>query len=205
MKPVVLVTDAARERILELRAEEEDETGSSLGLHISVTGENGPEYTYDLAFEPIDSAQPDDSVVDWLGLTVIVPQESVDKLQGATLDLPSNGGLGLVLRNPNRPDPLAGADIELTGEVPERINTLLEQVINPNLAMHGGFAELRAWEPPRAYMKMGGACQGCAVASITMRSGIEKTLLTKIPEIEEIIDTTDHASGTNPYYEASAK
>lgn len=204
MKPVVLVTDSARAKVLELLAEEDD-VDTPMGLRIEITGENGPEYRYDLSFDAISSAEPDDSVVDWAGLTVIVPAESVDRLQGAQLDLPAGGGTGLVMRNPNRPNPMAGIDIELTGDIPERINTLLEKVINPSLAQHGGFAELRAWDEPRAYILMGGGCQGCAVSSITLKSGIERALKDQIPEILEVVDVTDHASGTNPYYEASKK
>lgn len=203
MKPVVLVTDTARSRILELLAEEEG--GDPLGLRIEVTGVNGPEYRYDLSFDSLDAVEPGDSVVDWLGLSVIVPAASIEKLQGAQLDLPSDGATGMVLRNPNRPDPLAGLDIELTGDVTERITILLEKAINPSLAQHGGFAELRAWEEPRAYIFMGGGCQGCAVSSITLRSGIERTLKDKIPEISEVVDVTDHAAGTNPYYEPASK
>jgi Fe/S biogenesis protein NfuA len=203
MKPVVLVTDAARAKILELLAEEDD--GTPMGLRIEVTGESGPEYRYELSFDSLDAVKADDSVVDWLGLSVIVPASSVDRLQGATLDLPPGDGAGMVLRNPNRPNPLAGLDVELTGDVTERINTLLEKAINPSLAQHGGYAELRAWEEPKAYILMGGGCQGCAVSSMTLRSGIERTLRDQIPEILEVVDVTDHASGTNPYYESSKK
>ena len=202
MKPVVLVTDLARAKILDLLNEEEAATPQ--WLRIEVTGESGPEYRYELSFDALDSAEADDSVVDWLGLGVIVPASSIDKLQGATLDLPA-GGSGMVLRNPNRPNPLAGLDVELTGEVPERINLLLEKAINPSLAQHGGYAELRAWEEPKAYILMGGGCQGCAVSAMTLRSGIERTLKDQIPEILEVVDVTDHASGTNPYYEPAKK
>ncbi|CCM62615.1 MULTISPECIES: iron-sulfur cluster biogenesis protein NfuA [Candidatus Microthrix] len=202
MKPVVLVTDLARAKILDLLNEEEAATPQ--GLRIEVTGESGPEYRYELSFDALDSAEADDSIVDWLGLGVIVPASSIDKLQGATLDLPA-GGSGMVLRNPNRPNPLAGLDVELTGEVPERINLLLEKAINPSLAQHGGYAELRAWEEPKAYILMGGGCQGCAVSAMTLRSGIERTLKDQIPEILEVVDVTDHASGTNPYYEPAKK
>jgi Fe/S biogenesis protein NfuA len=203
VKPVITISDAARKKILELRADEED--ADTLGLRIAVTGERGPEYAYDLAFDAVSAAEPTDVVSEWGGLTIIVPEDSVAKLQGAILDLPPNGQNGMVLRNPNRPDPLAGMDVELTGDVPNRIQILLEKVINPNLAMHGGFAELRAWETPKAYVKMGGGCQGCAVSSITLKVGIERTLKSQIPEIEEVVDTTDHASGTNPYYEPAKK
>ena len=202
MKPVVLVTDLARAKILDLLNEEEAATPQ--GLRIEVTGESGPEYRYELSFDALDSAEADASIVDWLGLGVIVPASSIDKLQGATLDLPA-GGSGMVLRNPNRPNPLAGLDVELTGEVPERINLLLEKAINPSLAQHGGYAELRAWEEPKAYILMGGGCQGCAVSAMTLRSGIERTLKDQIPEILEVVDVTDHASGTNPYYEPAKK
>ena len=202
MKPVVLVTDLARAKILDLLNEEEAATPQ--GLRIEVTGESGPEYRYELSFDALDSAEADDSVVDWLGLGVIVPASSIDKLQGATLDLPA-GGSGMVLRNPNRPNPLAGLDVELTGEVPERINLLLEKAINPSLAQHGGYAELRAWEEPKAYILMGGGGQGCTVSAMTLRSGIERTLKDQIPEILEVVDVTDHASGTNPYYEPAKK
>ncbi len=203
MKPVVLVTDDARKHILELLAEEDDP--DTMGLRIEVVGENGPEYRYDLSFDALDAAEADDSVAEWMGLTVMIPEDSVAKLQGATLDLPSDGRAGLTLKNPNRPSPMAGLDIELTGDVPERINTLLEKAINPSLAQHGGYAELRAWEEPKAYVKMGGGCQGCAVSSITLRNGIERTLKDQIPEILEVVDVTDHAAGTNPYYEPAAK
>jgi Fe/S biogenesis protein NfuA len=203
VKPVITISDAARKKILELRAEEED--AETLGLRIAVTGARGPEYAYDLAFDAVSAAEPTDVVSEWGGLTVIVPEDSVAKLQGAILDLPADGQNGMVLRNPNRPDPLAGMDVELTGDVPNRIQILLDKVINPNLAMHGGFAELRAWETPKAYVKMGGGCQGCAVSSITLKVGIERTLRSQIPEIEEVVDTTDHASGTNPYYEPAKK
>ena len=202
MKPVVLVTDLARAKILDLLNEEEAATPQ--GLRIEVTGESGPEYRYELSFDALDPAAAGDSIVDWLGLGVIVPASSIDKLQGATLDLPA-GGSGMVLRNPNRPNPLAGLDVELTGEVPERINLLLEKAINPSLAQHGGYAELRAWEEPKAYILMGGGCQGCAVSAMTLRSGIERTLKDQIPEILEVVDVTDHASGTNPYYEPAKK
>src|ERR671921_275991 len=86
-------------------------------------------------------------------LPVIVPVDSIDALRGATLDLPStNGQQGLVLRNPNRPDPLGGAHIELSGTVEERVRQLLDGQINPSLAMHGGFAALDRVEDDKVYV-----------------------------------------------------
>lgn len=197
---VVTVTQAAREKILELRAQEED--ADQLGLRIEVTGTSGVEYTYDLTFDPLSLADQDagDSVESEEGLPVIVPVDSLDALQGATLDLPQAGGGGLVLRNPNRPDPLSGSHIELSGTVPERIQQLLAEQINPALASHGGYAELDRVEDETAYVTMGGGCQGCAVSAMTLREGISRSIRESVPEITEVVDVTDHAQGENPYY-----
>lgn len=198
---VLIVTDPAREKILELRAQEEEP--DSLGLRVEVTGVQGVEYTYDLTFDPIAEADP--SVGDLVekngDLPVIIPVDSLDALRGATLDMPStNGQQGLVLRNPNRPDPLSGAHIELSGTVDEKVRQLLDGQINPSLAMHGGFASLDRVEDDKVYVTMGGGCQGCAVSAMTLREGIARSIKEAIPEVAEVIDTTDHEQGENPYY-----
>jgi Fe/S biogenesis protein NfuA len=198
---VLTVTDPAREKILELRAQEDEP--DSLGLRIEVTGVQGVEYTYDLTFDPVAEAdQTAGDVVDAQGgLPVIVPADSIDALRGATLDLPTTSGQqGLVLRNPNRPDPLSGAHIELSGTVEERVRQLLDGQINPSLAMHGGFAALDRVEGDSVYVTMGGGCQGCAVSAMTLREGIARSIKEAIPEVAEVIDTTDHELGENPYY-----
>src|SRR3546814_7400378 len=86
----------------------------------------------------------------------LVPAESIDKLQGATLDLPAGGGAGLVLRNPNRPNPLSGKHLELTGTIAEQVEQLLKEQINPALAAHGGFAALKGVDDDKVYVTMGG-------------------------------------------------
>jgi Fe/S biogenesis protein NfuA len=106
-----------------------------------------------------------------------------------------------VLRNPNRPDPLSGKHLELTGSVAEQVEQLLRDQINPALASHGGFAELKGVEGDKVYVTMGGGCQGCAVSAMTLRDGIARSIKEAIPEITEVIDTTDHDAGENPYYE----
>jgi Fe/S biogenesis protein NfuA len=198
---VLTITDPAREKILELRAQEDEP--AELGLRIEVTGVRGVEYTYDLTFDPVAEADPEvgDLVEEQGTLPIIIPSESVDALRGATLDLPSTGAqAGLVLRNPNRPDPLSGAHLELTGTVDERIRQLLDQQINPALQMHGGFAGLDRVEDEVAYVTMGGGCQGCAVSAMTLREGISRSIREAVPEIHEVVDTTDHSQGENPYY-----
>jgi len=195
---VFTVTPAAIERILELRGQEEDP--SSLALRVEVTGTNGVEYAYDLTFDPIAEADDADALFHQGDLSVLVPVGSIEQLQGATLDIPSGGGAGLVLRNPNRPNPLAGKHLELTGDIAEKVQQLLDQQINPALASHGGFATLAGVEGDKVYVTMGGGCQGCAVSAMTLRDGITRSIKESIPEVSEVIDTTDHEAGENPFY-----
>jgi Fe/S biogenesis protein NfuA len=199
-EPIIHVTETALAKILELRAAEEDPDG--LGLRIEVTGVRGAEFSYDLAFEPLAECEDDDVKHEQNGLAVVVPAESVEKLLGATLDLPSNKEqAGLVLRNPNRPQvPALGDPIELTGTVEEKITQLLDQQVNPAIAAHGGFATLARVEGSTAFVTMGGGCQGCAMSALTLREGIQSAILGSIPEITAVEDTTDHASGENPFY-----
>ena len=129
-----------------------------------------------------------------------MPTGSIEQLTGATLDIPAGGGPGLVLRNPNRPDPLSGKHLELTGSVAEQVEQLLKEQINPALASHGGFAELKGVDGDKVYVTMGGGCQGCAVSAMTLRDGIARSITEAIPEVTEVIDTTDHDAGENPFY-----
>jgi Fe/S biogenesis protein NfuA len=196
----ITITDRAHEQILSLRAAEDD--GDTLALRIEVTGIRGTDFTYDLAFEPLPEADPDEHRYDDRGLTVLIPTDSVPKLQGATLDLPSATGQGgLVLRNPNRPEtPRLGDAIELDGSPEDKVRQLLDRQVNPALASHGGFASLVKVEGTAAHIAMGGGCQGCAISAMTLREGIEAAILANVPEITEVVDTTDHAAGENPFY-----
>jgi len=196
---VFTVTPDAIARILELRQAEDDP--SSLALRVEVTGTSGVEYAYDLTFDPIAEADDADAIYQQDALPVIVPAGSIEQLTGATLDVPAGGGPGLVLRNPNRPDPLSGKHLELTGTIAEQVEQLLKEQINPALAAHGGYAELKGVEDDKVYVTMGGGCQGCAVSAMTLRDGIARSIKEAIPAVTEVIDTTDHDAGENPYYE----
>ena len=82
-----------------------------------------------------------------------------------------------------------------------QIKRLLDEEINPAVAGHGGYIELLDVMNNKVYLRMGGGCQGCGMASQTLRHGVERMLREQFPAIEEVIDATDHASGANPYYQ----
>lgn len=197
---VLAVSDAAMSTVLGIRAEEPEP--EALGLRVEVTGAKGSEYTYDLCFHELSAVAEDDVIYSVGELTVVIPADSVSALQGAELDLPrSSGQGGLVIRNPNRADPLAGIQIELTGDIAEQVAQLLEQSVNPALASHGGYATLVGVDDDdNVYVTMGGGCQGCSASAATLKDGIRSAIMEHIPEVREVIDATDHAAGENPFY-----
>jgi Fe/S biogenesis protein NfuA len=198
---IVEITDAARDKILALR-EAEDLPDLHLGLRITGVGAQG--FIYETSFLRSDDVTSSDIVEDHGGLAVAIALDSVENLRGAVLDLSGDGtGPGLVMRNPNVPSPtLPGIDgtLELTGTTEEKIRQLLNEQINPAIASHGGVANLIRVEGSVAQLELGGGCQGCGLAAVTLRQGIERAILDAIPEIDEVIDVTDHALGTNPFY-----
>ena len=90
----------------------------------------------------------------------------------------------------------------MSDDLKSRVQELIDTMINPAVAGHGGVVELIDVQDKRVYLQMGGGCQGCGAADIMLKSGIERLIKEEIPEVEEVLDTTDHQSGTNPYYTA---
>jgi Fe-S cluster biogenesis protein NfuA len=82
----------------------------------------------------------------------------------------------------------------------EKIQYLLAHKINPGVAAHAGFVELIDVKDNNVLIRLGGGCQGCGAADFTLREGIEAIIRKEVPEILRVLDVTDHAAGTNPYY-----
>ena len=204
--PAILqVSDEAAEVVRGALADEPD--GSDLGLRVAVSGtEMSPsmtfEFSYDLSLHEIDKADSGDAVYEIGGLTVIVPEDSVENLTGATLDVPGNPLQGgLVIRNPNRPDMGDRIDLSESDSVSERLQSLLNNHVNPSLAAHGGYVELIRVEDSKAFLLMGGGCQGCTMSAATLHQGVAAIISQHVPEILDVIDVTDHEAGENPFYQ----
>ena len=91
-------------------------------------------------------------------------------------------------------------DLTAEGDLKWAIGDLLNREINPALAQHGGFVELIDVKRNNVYLRLGGGCQGCGAADVTLKQGIERAIRDLVPRVGEILDTTDHAAGRNPYY-----
>jgi len=90
-------------------------------------------------------------------------------------------------------------------EIRRRVQQVLDTVINPAVASHGGMVTLLDVSNNAVFLEFGGGCQGCGMVSVTLKYGVERTIRDEVPEVGEILDTTDHAAGRNPYYAPSSK
>jgi Fe/S biogenesis protein NfuA len=94
---------------------------------------------------------------------------------------------------------------ETAKDTKTRIQEMIDYQINPAVAGHGGFIEFVDFKDGVVYLRMGGGCQGCGMALMTLKQGIERMLREEIPEIRQIVDVTEHGEGANPYYQPPAK
>ncbi|MEC9393675.1 MAG: NifU family protein, partial [Candidatus Thermoplasmatota archaeon] len=85
-------------------------------------------------------------------------------------------------------------------ELSQKVADIINNEVNPAVASHGGVVELVGVDDNKAIIAFGGGCQGCGMADVTLKQGVEVMIKEKIPEIIEVIDSTDHAAGTNPFY-----
>ena len=104
------------------------------------------------------------------------------------------GAIAIVNPNDGWADPLTA-----------RVQDVLDRQVNPAVAAHGGYVELIEVREGTAYIQLGGGCQGCAQVDVTLGHGIRVAIQSAVPEVHAVVDTTDHAAGTNPYYEPSKK
>jgi NFU1 iron-sulfur cluster scaffold homolog, mitochondrial len=116
--------------------------------------------------------------------------------------------IGSIIREQLTSDEPAIADavknsIPSDEEIRLKVSDLIEKQINPAVASHGGYVELVDVKKNNIYLQLGGGCQGCGMANVTLRQGIEKMIRQYIPQVGGVLDVTDHASGTNPFYGSS--
>ena len=199
---VLGVEPTALDMILQLRDNEPGE--GEFALSIEVTGFRGTQFSYELAFVALA-----DMKEGWVEerhgeLAVIFPKVDTGKIDGSMLELTDEG---LAMNNPNSPAPptMSAPAGDLTGPLVDRVNQVISDQVNPAIAAHGGGAELVSVDGTIAYLRLFGGCQGCGLAQVTLKQGIEKIILESILELSQVVDVTDHASGDDPYYQSEKK
>ena len=198
---IITITPEALTELVALRDTEPD--ADRLGLRLEIISKPGEDFRYDLSFDVITQAAFTDEVrthtADGMTLKVIVPANSRDLLDGATLD--HTAGAGLVIRNPNKPLAPVVEGLVRDDELSAEVEALVQTEVNPALAAHGGFVTFVGHDNEgTAYLTMGGGCHGCSMSRMTMMEGVQTMIVEQIPAIERVRDLTDHSSGENPYY-----
>lgn len=189
-------SDEARERI---RTFIEDDPVEGLAVRVSVQNASPIAPQYEMALIEMHERDDADLVVDGGGFPVVVDSESARILDGTQIGwVDSMQGSGFQFDNPNL-KPLGSEPLE--GPLVERIKRVIDERINPGVASHGGRVRLVDVRDNIVYVQMGGGCQGCGMASVTLTQGIKQMIKEAAPEITDVRDVTDHDAGENPYYE----
>ncbi len=186
---MLTITEMAQKRVAEAMKDEERD---DLALRITITGRTGGGFRYQMDMVGLDETRPGDEVVETDTFKVYVDSESAPDLEGATIDFVTRlSESGFKFENPNS----AWGD-----SVAADVQRILDDQINPQIAAHGGFVTLLEVKDETAFITMGGGCQGCGMADLTLKQGVEQAILEAVPTVTRVLDSTDHAAGTNPYY-----
>ena len=191
--PTITVTDLAAGRIETVRARQKLPTAR---VRIALRGVQAgqAEFVFDLV--PPGDEGADELVVPGPGtIEFLVAPAHRRWADGVVVDAdPLTGALTATAHASASADPLVQA-----------VEALLAEEINPAVAQHGGVISLIDIADGVAYVQMGGGCQGCGLAAVTLSQGVRTAILDRFPELHDVVDTTDHAQGANPYYQAAKK
>ena len=184
------ISPKARE-MLDQFAEQADESSEML-LRVEIVGRGPNGFQYDLQFVSSDDRKDDDVELELEEMRVLVAARSAQYLEGATIDYKETlmGG-GFSFDNPN---PL------WVDELSKAVAEIIASEVNPVVASHGGHVDLIGVDDGKAIIAFGGGCQGCGMVDVTLKQGVEVMIKDNVPGISEVVDATDHAAGTNPFY-----
>ena len=193
---MVTITEPAQEYLSEL-LQKQDVEGISVRIFILDAGT--PRAETCISFCRPGEEKEDDDVQELTGFNAYIDQPSIPFLEDAVVDFQKDSmGGQLTIKAPNSRLPKINED----SSTEERVNYILYNEINPGLAAHGGMVTLEEiFEDSVAVLRFGGGCQGCGMVDVTLKEGVEKTLLSQIPQLTEVRDVTDHSVTENAYYQ----
>jgi Fe/S biogenesis protein NfuA len=198
---MVTFSEEARNQIKAAMDEQQD--GRVL-LRLEAHSTGAADFAYGMRLVGPDEKGAEDQVFDGGGFEVIVDPESAENLKGASVEFETGAvQSGFRFDNPNQPAVPGfgeGKREDLSGPLVDRVQRLLQTELNPAVAAHGGMIRLVGVRDNKAYVAFGGGCHGCGMVDVTLKHGVEARIREAIPEIEEVVDVTDHRGGSNPYY-----
>lgn len=191
----ITITDAAQDYLADLL---EKQNTPGIGIRIFIT-QPGTQYAETcIAYCKPGEEKPDDQPIGLKSFTAYIDAISQPFLEDALVDYASDRmGGQLTIKAPNAKVPMVKEDSPLN----ERVDYYLQTEINPGLASHGGMVSLvDIVDDNVAVLRFGGGCQGCGQVDLTLKDGVERTLLERIPELTAVRDVTDHTNRENAYY-----
>ena len=167
-------------------------------IRIFVSEPGTPRAVTCLAFCKKDESEPTDAKIKFKKFILFIEEKSLPYLDDAEVNYDKdNFGGQLTIKAPSSRVPKIGEDASLE----DKVNFILYDEINPQLASHGGNVHLQEITDDKyAILQFGGGCQGCGMVDVTLKEGIEKTLTEKVPELKGVRDITDHSNNENAYY-----
>ena len=188
----ITVTEIALTKIVESK----EKLGLPVkGLRVRATPRSQMRADFFMRFVPAEEAEsPTDTIHSFDGIDLYIASDCAPYLEGATIDfvftlLSSEFKVEAPLRKLDTPE----------GRIAAQIQLLLDEEVIPALATHGGGAVLVDFKDGIVFLELTGGCQGCSMAGATLKDGIETTIRTRFPEVQEVRDVTKHADGMNPY------
>jgi len=191
---MILISEAAQAHFRKLI---ERESAPGLGVRLSARGVPGSRADVRLEFAGTEDLSGDEWAIDCEGFTLWLDAPSVPFLEGAEIDYTTMATGGqLQIRAPK----IKGVAPGEAASIVERVRWTIEQDINPQLAQHRGHVSLQEVTADGVVLlRFGGGCHGCGMADVTLKQGIEKTLMEKVPGVTAVRDATDHDTGHAPF------
>lgn len=180
---------------MELLAKQDD---TDVGIRIFIAEPGTPRAETCIAYCRPGEEQPDDELVQYAGFKAWIDDRSKPFLVDALVDYAEDRmGGQLTIKAPNSKVPKVSDD----SPIEDKINYVLHSEINPGLASHGGMVSLvEVTDEAVAILQFGGGCQGCGMVDLTLKDGVERTLLEQVPQLKGVRDVTDHTVTENAYY-----
>ena len=193
---MITITEPAQDYLAELLKKQNCE---GIAVRIFILDAGTPKAETCISFCRPGEEQADDEVRQYKGFKAFIEQRSIPFLEDAVVDFAKDSmGGQLTIKAPNSRLPKLTDDSSLA----DRVNYILYNEINPSLAAHGGNVTLEEiFDETIAVLRFGGGCQGCGMVDVTLKQGVEKTLLEQIPQLSEVRDVTDHSQRENAYYQ----